>query len=316
MKALIIGHSGQDGELLYGQLLERGYDLVGFDGMTFQSNCPPAPGENPDVLDHGHMARLFASFAPDEVYYLAAYNFSSEDNPDGSSDALFDNNRRIHLDGLLNVLEAMRQHSPHSRLFYAGSSLMFGDSGGVPQNEDTPLEPEGFYGVTKAAGAMLCREYRRHYGLYATVGILYNHESVLRTPNYLSARLIRQAIQIKRGELDKMTVGNPSAAVDWGYAPDYVDAFQRILGLEQPEDFVVATGRLHTVQEFIDTVFACLDLDPAGKVVVDGGILSREHKTRVGDASKLRRLTGWEPSLDFEGMIARLVEQRLSGQGG
>jgi len=315
MKALIIGHSGQDGKLLVEQLLARRYGLAGFSGRTFYSNCGFQPNSAPNVLNYNQMAWLVSSLKPDEIYYLAAYNFSSEDNLDEQSDARFTKNRQTHVDGLLNVLEAVRQHSPRSRLFYAGSSLVFGDWAGTKQDEDTRFDPEGFYGITKAIGTVLCREYRLKYDLFCVAGILYNHESIYRSKNYLSSKLIRQAIQIKQGAISHITVGNPEASVDWGYAPDYVDAFTRTLKLDEPENFVIATGQLHTVQDFIDAVFDCLGIDPQDKINVDEQIMARKHKTRVGDASKLRRLTGWSPSLDFRGMIARLVEQRLQNPG-
>ncbi len=154
----------------------------------------------------------------------------------------------------------------------------------------------------------LCREFRKKHKVFATTGILYNHESHLRRPNFLSAKIIQAAIRISKGSNEKLEVGDLSGRVDWGYAKDYVLAFQEILATKTPDDFIVATGEGHTVEEFIDIVFNYFNLNPDKYVVENKNILTRKPPVKIGDASKLRTLTGWKPSLNFSDFVIQLVK--------
>jgi GDPmannose 4,6-dehydratase len=212
---------------------------------------------------------------------------------------------------LVHFLEAIRRFSPATRLFYAASSHVFGSPRVPLQDEDTPLAPANVYGVTKAAGLLTCRYYRAVHGVYAAAGILYNHESPLRGPGFVSQKIVSGAVDIKCGRRDRLVLGDLSAAVDWGYAPDYVEAMRLILRLPRAEDFVVATGRKRTVRDFVKAVCRRLDLDWRACVAENPGVLTKKKAVLVGNAAKLRRLTGWKPSVDFDGMVDRLVAAAL-----
>jgi GDPmannose 4,6-dehydratase len=177
-----------------------------------------------------------------------------------------------------------------------------------PQNESTPLNPVCFYGITKASGLQICGHFRRTYGVFASGGILFNHESALRERKFVIPKIIHTALEISRGASLKLQLGDLSARVDWGYAPDYVEAMHRILCLENPEDFVIATGETHSVQEVVEMVFARLGLDWKAHVTEAPGILTRKRVVLRGDPSKLQQLTGWRPSIDFQTMISGLVD--------
>jgi GDPmannose 4,6-dehydratase len=181
------------------------------------------------------------------------------------------------------------------------------------QDETTPVTPQEFYGITKAQGMWLCREFRIKHRVFVSTVILFNHESHLRAPNFLSAKIIRTAIQISEGSPEKLVIGNLAGRVDWGYAKDYVLAFQQILAADSPDDFIVATDESHTVKEFIDIVFNYFNLNPTKYVVENNNILTRKPPLKIGDASKLRSLTGWKPSMDYHDFVIQLVKEHQAG---
>ena len=206
----------------------------------------------------------------------------------------------------------MRAKAPGARLLYAASSHVFGDALVSPQNERTPLQPRCVYGITKVSGIHACRFYRRTHGVKASVGILYNHESPRRRPDFFSQKIVRAAVAIQRKQQSKLIVGNLAARVDWGYAPDYVNAMIRILELPEPTDFVVATGQLHTVEDFIEIAFRTMGLDWQDHVEESAGLIAKAHAMALtGDASALRSATTWKPSVNFEEMVALLVQSEL-----
>lgn len=246
---------------------------------------------------------------PSHVFYLAAHHHSSQDADLAKEAALWKRSVDVQVLGLVNTLEALRLHAPDARLFYAASSHIFGAPADSPQNENTPLIPNNVYGVTKIMGIETCLYYRRQHGLFASVGILYNHESVYRKEKFLSQKIIRGALEIKCGRATQLVLGDLSARVDWGYAPDYIDAMVRILQLPEPGEYVIATGEAHTVQEFVSVVFEHLDLDYKDWVVVDPSIIRKSNTLLIGDAGKLRRETGWTPSLSFPDMVRLLTVQ-------
>ena len=174
------------------------------------------------------------------------------------------------------------------------------------QDETTPLAPNNVYGVTKAAGLMTCRHYRDRYGLFASAGILYNHESALRDPRFVSQKIIQGAINIKKGRQDHLILGNLAAEVDWGYAPDYVEAMHRILRHSKAADFVISSGEKHSVREFVKLVCGRLGLDWRSCIRENRGVLTKPKISLVGSPKKLMRLTGWKPSVDFKGLVERL----------
>jgi GDPmannose 4,6-dehydratase len=256
---------------------------------------------------------LVGSVKPCQIYYLAAHHTSSEAMEDDSSLTEYNRYHEVHVVGLLNFLCAIRNHAPQCRLFFAASSLIFGSPREPIQNEETPFNPYGFYGLTKAQGVHLCREFRRRHGIFASSGILYNHESSLRGNKFLSKKLIEAAHLISLGRQKSLSVGSLSAEVDWGYAPDFVEAFQLILTANAPDDFIVATGESHTVSEFADIVFKRFGLSAERYVSENSAMLGRNAPRRVGNYSKLRKTTGWQPKFDFPTFVNTLVSDYLSG---
>jgi GDPmannose 4,6-dehydratase len=212
----------------------------------------------------------------------------------------------------LNFLWAIRKHSLQSRFFYAASSLVFDGSYGPTQNEETPFTPVGFYGLTKTQGLLLCREFRERYGVFASAGILYNHESALRPINFISKKIISAAHQISLGLQQELSVGNLLTETDWGYAPEYVEAFQLIMKSSAPDDFIIATGESHSVAEFAKIVFNCFGLNSEAYVREDPGVLKRHVPKKVGNIAKLKSTTDWAPSLNFSEMIKTLVTDYLN----
>ncbi|MHB8875239.1 MAG: GDP-mannose 4,6-dehydratase [Myxococcaceae bacterium] len=309
-RAIVVGHRGQDGQLLTKLLLGRGYGVLGLDrGVTDALGGASYSGEV--LLDQPQTVfEAVRAFGPTEVYYLAAHHVSSEGGPatDVYGDSLA--GATVNITGPLHFLEALRRHAPKGRMFFASSSLIFGSSPAQqPQNESTPVAPDEPYGWQKALTGRACAGYRRLHGVFASVGILYNHESSLRPPQFLSMKLVHAAVRASRGATEKLVVGNLDAVVDWGFAGDYVDAFTRILALDTPDEFVVATGEAHTVRDFARIAFARVNLDWERYLTVDPGLLSRKAGARVGDSGKLRRATGWKPAISFEQLVQSLVDE-------
>jgi GDPmannose 4,6-dehydratase len=294
--ALIVGSAGQDGSLLAAHLRARDYTVHGID-----------VGTGPSLDDAAALADHITALAPDEIYYLAAYHHSSEDPPVEPVE-LFRRSLAVQVTGLVHVLDAIRSRARKARLFYAASSLVFGDVTESPQTEATPLAPTDPYGITKATGIQICRHYRRTHGIYAAVGILYNHESPLRSPKFLSKKVVTAAREIQRGKRDKLVLGSLSAEIDMGYAPDFVDAMHRILAVDTPDDFIIATGESHTVREFVELVFGHLGLDWTRYVEENRGVITRAPVRRVGNAAKLTASTGWRPATSFADMVRALVD--------
>lgn len=294
-RALVIGSRGQDGVLLTSLLVDRGWEVSGLARGDLDVCHFPSVKE---VLSSGY----------DHVYYLAAYHQSSQDSALACERELYEKSTQVHVEGLLNFLDAIRSVAPTTRVFYAASSLVFGSPDHELQDEATPLNPRCIYGITKSNGIQLCRYFREKYGVFASVGILFNHESPLRQRKFVIPKIIHGAIAISRGSTQKLQLGDLSARVDWGYAPDYVEAMHRILCLDSPDDFVIATGETHSVQEVVEIAFGHLGFDWREHIVESPSILTRCRPALCGDSSKVRQATGWHPSLAFQPMILRLLE--------
>jgi GDPmannose 4,6-dehydratase len=299
-KALIVGSAGQDGRLLHELLSNKGYSIMGV-----------ARGGVPDILDRGAVFDVVSQLKPDEIYYLAAHHRSSEESA-GDDLKLFQKSHEVNVQGLVHFLGAVKRHSPATRIFYAASSHVFGTPPAPVQDENTPIKPECIYGMTKAAGLFACRYYRETHGLFASVGICYNHESSLRDAKFLSRKIVQGALEIKAGKRESLVLGNLSAQADWGYAPDYVRAMHLILSHVQPDDFVLATGHGHSVRDFVDGVFSRLSLDWRSFVKEDPKILTKKNRILVGNPARLMSATGWKPSVDFEEMIELLLKEAES----
>jgi len=312
-RALIIGSAGQDGLLLFEQR-SKSCDVLGVDVGGLQSHglsseelatLPPAV----DIHDAAQVLAFVGRSKPDELYYLAARHHSSEERPDEANELR--ESMSVNFLAFVNVLEAVRQIAPACRVFYAGSSHMFGSPRMAMQDERTPFAPANPYAISKVAGTHACALYRARHGLHVSVGILYNHESPLRAERFVSQRIVLGA---KRAALDpgfKLALGSLESVVDWGYAPDYVDAMVRILQQQAPDDYIVATGEPHTVQDFVECAFRTTGKDWRAHVVVEPGRVGTpsgpEMGALVGNASKLRARTGWRPSVTFDEMVSLLV---------
>ena len=312
-RAIIVGSAGQDGRLLFERLDRDGWAVLGVARRAVRRNPAGAvlPGEPIDILDRPAVDDLVARAAPDAVFYLAAFHHGAEDKPADDAD-LYLRSHDVHVRGLLHVLEALRRRAAAARLFYAASSHCFGEPATPMQDETTPLRPREPYGITKTAGLLLCRMYRTAHGIGASTGLLYNHESPLREPRFLSTKIVRGAVAIARGRTDRLVLGNLGARVDWGYAPDYVDAMVRIVAHPVADEFVVATGRAHTVEEFVALAFGRLGIDWRRHVDTDPALLAKPVASLLGDSAKLRGATGWAPSIDFPAMVALLVDAELA----
>jgi GDPmannose 4,6-dehydratase len=314
--AIIVGDEGQDGTLLRASLLRQDIEVIGIgkDKLATPHWMRGTLPINFSVLSSEAVLSLVSIVQPREIYYLAAFHSSSEAKEDDWSHQAYDRYHEVHVVGLLNFLSAIRSRSANSRLFYAGSSLVFSGFDGPVQNERTPFSPVGFYGITKAQGILLCRQFRRAHGVFASTGILYNHESLLRKEKFISKKLITAAHRITLGLQKEVLLGHLDAESDWGYAPDFVEAFQTILRLPAPDDFVVASGTSHSVRYFADLVFKEFGLDYKNYVREDPSILGRSFPVKIGDTSKLRSMANWAPSCSFEEMVKNLVREYLMAQ--
>ncbi len=304
-RAIVVGSSGQDGEILFERLRAQGHYVVGLDlggiRCTETADFPPV-----NILRPAAVESLLAAVVPDEVYYLAAFHRSAEES--AADDRVeFEQSFAIQVSGLLNFLAAIQEKSRRTRLFYAGSARIFGIPDRIPQDEDTPINPDCVYGISKAAGLRCLRYYRRTHGLFAVAGILYNHESPQRPPRFVTQKIVRAVAAIKAGEQSRLLLGDLDAVVDWGYAPDYVDAMMRMLDLSEPHDFIVATGEPHSVREFAEVAFACAGLDWRRHVEVAPSLVSRQPRKLVGNPQRLKAATGWQPSVSFSEMIQILL---------
>lgn len=304
--ALIIGASGQDGRLLTSLLLERGYVVRGWlrGEPTTPLTCESALV---DLLQPDAINREIQSMRPDEIYYLAAYNHSTEDSIELSAAELLRRSFDVHVLGLVHVLQAIKTCCPKARLFYAASSHIFGSPLAEWQDEQTPSQPSSAYGLSKAAGIRCCQICRRDDHVYAACGILFNHESALRRPSFVSQKIVRGALRAREDSAYRLTLGDLDARTDWGYAPDYVDAMFRILQLPQASDFVVASGEMHSVRDFAEVAFRAVELDWRRHVDADASLLKRISQPLRGNFAKLHAATGWAPTLNFAELVTKLV---------
>ena len=318
--ALITGITGQDGSYLAELLLERGYRVIGmtrrtstdvheriqhiFDDIEFVSG---------DLLDQTSMTKIVSDVQPDEVYNLAAQSFvpTSWQQPvlTGEFTAI----------GVTRVLEAIRSVNPKIRFYQASSSEMFGKVKAVPQNEETGFYPRSPYGVAKVYGHWITVNYRESYDMFAVSGILFNHESPRRGKEFVTRKITDGVARIKFGLTDELRLGNLDAKRDWGYAGDYVRAMWLMLQQDMPDDFVVATGRTHTVRDFVRIAFEAAGLGSYEPYVKLDPRFVRpaEVDLLVGDPSKAHRVLGWQPEVTFEQLVEMMVAadlDRLSSQ--
>jgi GDPmannose 4,6-dehydratase len=309
-KVLITGITGQDGSYLAELLLDKGYDVYGMvrrsstenferiDHLTDRIRLIQA-----DLLDPTSLVEALEEARPTEVYNLGAQSFVPTSWKQPVLTAEFT------AVGVTRLLEAIRRVDPDIRFYQASSSEMFGKVREVPQNEQTPFYPRSPYGVAKVYGHFITVNYRESYGLFAVSGILFNHESPRRGLEFVTRKISDRVARIKLGLADELRLGNLDAKRDWGYAGDYVEAMWLMLQAKEPEDYVIATGEEHSVQEFAELAFAHAGLDHERHVVVDPKFLRpAEVDHLVGDASKAREKLGWEPRVSFRELVELMVD--------
>src|SRR6266511_1536860 len=311
-RALITGIGGQDGSLLAEYLLDQGYDVFGVVRRSARyENLEAVEGQveliQADLLDQLSLVTALEHCRPHEVYNLASISFipASWDQPVLTAE--------FAAVGVTSLLEAIRRVDPATRFYQASSSEIFGEPVETPQHEGTPLSPLTPYGVAKAYAHFIVRSYRYRYGLHASSGILYNHESERRPLQFLPRKVAHGAAAIGVGFSGELWLGDLDARRDWGYARDYIRAMWLMLQRDEPDDFVIATGVAHSVEELVACAFAHLGLDWRTYVHIDQSLqrVKTELHHLVGDPSKARDQLGWEPTLSFEDLVRMLVDKEI-----
>ena len=318
-RALVTGMGGQDGALLARLLLDEGYEVTGIvrrEPGAYREALADVGDRvgfvEADLLDRASLVRALRATAPGEVYNLAAPSFvpRSWDEPVLTAE--------FAAVGATSLLEAVREVDPTIRVYQASSSEIFGEPAVTPQTETTPLRPLTPYGVAKAYAHFIAGSYRRRYGMFVCCGILYNHESPLRPVEFLPRKVARAAAAISLGLERELVLGDLAARRDWGYAGDYVRAMWLMLQHDRPDDYVVATGVAHSVEELVAVAFDAVGLDWRAHVRSDPALLrgSAELHDLVGDASHARAVLGWAPTVGFEELVRLLVRADVEGLRG
>jgi GDPmannose 4,6-dehydratase len=316
-RALITGITGQDGSYLAELLLEKGYEVHGLVRRVAIEDPEHRLWRILHLKDRLklHAAsleslpsiyRVFQSVKPDECYHLAAQSFVAYSFEDEFSTL------NANINGTHHVLAALRDCAPDCRFYFAASSEMFGKVAQVPQNELTPFHPRSAYGISKVAGFHLSRNYREAYGVKASSGILYNHESPRRGFEFVTRKITSHAARIKLGLAKELRLGNLESRRDWGHAREYVRAMWMMLQQDEPEDYVIATGEQHSVREFVEAAFSHLGLNYHDHVIIDPQLLRpADVETLLGDATKARRKLGWSCQVKFKELVHEMVEADL-----
>lgn len=313
-KAVIFGITGQDGSYLTEHLLNEGYEVHGLarrNSITenqqnrLESVANRIQLSYGDLLDVTSIETMLQNVRPDEVYNLAAQSHVkvSYEIPQYTI--------QVNALGALNVLEAVRKVSPESKFYQAASSEMFGNSveDDQSQNENTPMHPVSPYGCSKLFAYSMTRNYRHAYNLFASNGILFNHESPRRASNFVTSKIVKNAVMIKKKLINTLELGNLDSRRDWGHSRDYVQAMHKILLHHTPDDFVIATGQTHSVREFCDITFGLLGMNYEDYVVQNPKYMRPEELNYLrGDATKAQTVLGWTPTTSFEKLVEEMIE--------
>jgi GDPmannose 4,6-dehydratase len=309
-KAFITGITGQDGSYLAEILLEKGYDVFGMIRRSSSFNTARIDHIFSDVelvfgdlTDGSVLNQLMRTIRPDEVYNLGAQSHVrvSFDVPEYTADA--------DAMGTLRLLDAIREEGVECRFYQASSSEMFGQAEEIPQRETTPFHPRSPYGVAKVFSYWITRNYREAYGMYAVNGILFNHESPRRGPTFVTRKITRAVGAILRGEQNDLKLGNLDARRDWGFARDYMEGAWMMLQADEPDDFVLATGETHSVEDFLEEAFTYAGLDWRDYVAIDPRYFRpSEVDILIGDYSKAKEQLGWEPVVRFQELVRMMVD--------
>ena len=319
--ALITGITGQDGAYLAEFLLKKGYQVTGLirrsstrnsvdDRLRWLGIADQVQLADGDLTDLSSLQRVFRLVKPDEVYNLAAQSFVATSWTQPLLTA------EVTGMGVVNMLEAVRLEKPDARFYQASSSEMFGKVQSYPQNEETRFHPRSPYGVAKLLGHWMTINYRESFNIFGSSGILFNHESPLRGIEFVTRKVTRAVAAIYLGKQEKLFLGNTDARRDWGHARDYVRAMWLMLQQDDPDDYVVATGRTSTIKEMFDIAFEHVGLEPEAYVEIDQSLIRpAEVDVLLGDPKKAKEKLGWEPEISLEEMIAEMVDadiKRLS----
>jgi len=312
-RALITGITGQDGSYLTELLLSKGYEVHGIVRRVALEDPENRLGRLktvlPDLKLHAASMESFASLyqavikvQPHECYHLAAQSFESYSFDDEFSTL------QTNINGTHYLLAALKNVVPNCRVYFAGSSEMFGKADEVPQTENTRFHPRSSYGISKVAGFELTRNYREAYNMHASNGILFNHESPRRGFEFVTRKITAGVARILAGQTTELRLGNLDAKRDWGHARDYVEAMWMMLQQPTPDDYVVATGECHSVRDFVELAFQCVGLDYQQYVVIDDDLYRpAEVNILQGDASKARRELGWTSKVNFEELVREMI---------
>ena len=309
-RALITGINGMDGSHLADFLLERGYEIYGMERRTSypnRLNTKHLEGKitfiNGDFTDQNSLRRCLVKSNPHEVYNLAAQSFVGEswNTPEQTGD--------VTALGALRMLEAIREYGKDVKYYQASTSEMFGRMVENPAKETTPFYPRSPYGVAKLYGHWITKNYRESYDMFNVSGILFNHESERRGIEFVTRKITDGVAKIHLGLEDYITLGNLDSRRDWGYSPDYVKSMWMMLQQDKPDDYVIATGEEHTIREFLEIAFKCINIDDWEKYVLQDERYMRPAEVAVlcGDSSKAREVLGWEPETSFEQMIINMI---------
>lgn len=316
-KALITGITGQDGSYLTELLLEKGYEVHGIVRRMAIEDPEHRLWRIYHLLDKIHLhaaslesfpsiCKIVDSIKPDECYHLAAQSFVTYSFEDEFSTL------NTNINGTHYVLAALKEFTPACRFYFAASSEMFGNAVEVPQNENTPFYPRSSYGISKVAGYHLTRNYREAYGLKASCGILYNHESPRRGFEFVTRKITSHAARIKLGLTNELRLGNIESIRDWGHSREYAKAMWMMLQSDRPDDYVIATGKSHSVRDFLDVAFSYVGLDYEKHVVIDPRFIRPVDVNILrGDSSKAQCELGWEYNISFEELVHEMVEADL-----
>ena len=309
-RALITGINGMDGSHLADFLLTKGYEVFGMERRTSypnRLNTKHLEGKitfiNGDLTDQNSLRRCLVKSNPHEVYNLAAQSFVGEswNTPEQTGD--------VTALGALRMLEAIREYGKDVKYYQASTSEMFGRMVENPAKETTPFYPRSPYGVAKLYGHWITKNYRESYDMFNVSGILFNHESERRGIEFVTRKITDGVAKIHLGLEDYITLGNLDSKRDWGYSPDYVKSMWMMLQQDKPDDYVIATGEEHTIREFLEIAFKCINIDDWEKYVLQDERYMRPAEVAVlcGDSSKAREVLGWEPETSFERMIINII---------
>lgn len=313
-KALITGVSGQDGSYLAEYLYSIGYNIFGVDKsfahLPLQVKNVVIELHEIDLLKPNPLKELILNISPDEIYHLAAYHFSSQE--DGNVYMPFEPFNFINFSITNDILETIKNDVKSCRFFYASSSHIFGKVDRYPQNEETPYRPNSLYSITKAAGTELCKFYRDYYGVYASVGILYNHESPRRPLSFVTSQIAEAAAKASCGMQVSLILKDLEAVVDWGAAKDYVKAMWLSLQQSCGDDYIIASGIPRSIRDFTNVAFDYVGLDAENYILQDRAIKKNKGFPYIGDISKIQRECGWRPVISFDDLVIDMVKAHIN----